>query len=143
MQPNFSLPFYIVTDASTIGVAGYLGQDTLEEASIIQFSRCLRQNERCYTISDIEYIGIIPALKKFSEYIKGNHFIIYTDHECLKWLSSSGKWNSRLTRGTLCLEDHNYTVIPIKGKRNWFSDTFSRAPPDLESEKQYSLKCSN
>lgn len=124
--------------------AGYTGQGDSEEDKIIQFTgRCLRKNERAYIISELECFAIIYTINKFSHYLKGNQFLICTDHQCLQWLTSSCRWNARLTRWALVLQDSQFTIIPIKGRRNWLTDNLSRSPMDMEKEEhiiQYNLQ---
>lgn len=53
VQPNFNKPFYIVVDASTVGVAGYLGQGQIKEKSSIRYTRrILKETERKYSITE-------------------------------------------------------------------------------------------
>lgn len=54
-QPDFTKPFYIVTDSSTVGIAGYLGQRPTEEKDIIKYvSRTLKPNGMKYGVSKLE-----------------------------------------------------------------------------------------
>lgn len=35
---------------------------------------------------------------------------------------------------SIILQDYNFTVVPISGKKNWLTDTLSRAPANLQPE---------
>lgn len=43
VQPDFRKQLYLVTDASSIGVGGYLGQGQLEEKEVLQYARKSRE----------------------------------------------------------------------------------------------------
>lgn len=125
--PDFSLPFYITTDASSIACGATLSQgDSPKDRPIVFFSRTLTTTQqRCSTIQK-ELLAIMMALEAFQPYIYGRKFTIITDHEPLKYLFSLKNPNSRLHQYRLELADMDFKIIYRPGKTNSVADALSR-----------------
>jgi hypothetical protein len=82
--PDFSLPFYIMTDASGVGIGTVIYQLPNGDESKINFilfqARALHKSERNYPVYKKELLGIVFALNHFHQYIWGCRFTLYTDH---------------------------------------------------------------
>lgn len=64
-QPDFDKQFYILVDASSIGIASYLGQGKVEDQDILQCaSRVLKEVERRYFVIDREYVAVVYIVEK-------------------------------------------------------------------------------
>jgi hypothetical protein len=81
--PDFTLPFILETYASRSGVGAVLMQDGRPTAF---HSQALEQKAPAHSIYHKEALAILQALKKWRHYILGNHLIIRTDQQILKFM---------------------------------------------------------
>ena len=129
-RPDYNKVFYLVTDASDIGLGAVLEQDSdlVEEVRhpIAYWSRTLQPREQKYTVTERECLAIVEAVKVFRHYIHGLHFKVITDHNALRWLDNAKDLNGRLTRWSLKLSEYDYEILYRKGKDNANADALSR-----------------
>ena len=79
--PNFSLPFWLYTDASTAGLGAILAQVREgKERIIFCASRSLNQAEKAYPATKLECLAIVWAVAKFRPYLMSIPLEVYTDH---------------------------------------------------------------
>ena len=72
------------TDASGAGVGKVLSvMQKGEELLVAYFSRQLHRAEVNYTSMELEYLGVVAALKHFKVYHEGRKFVLMTDHQAL------------------------------------------------------------
>lgn len=90
--PNFASVFQVEYDASGIGIGAVLSQ---EGKPIAFFSEKLNDARRKYSTYDKEFYAIVRALRHWSHYLLPNEFVLFSDHEVLKFLSAQQKLNSR------------------------------------------------
>ena len=83
--PNFTKPFEVECDASGIGIGGVLSQ---ERHPIAYFSEKLNDAKQKYSTYDKEFYAIIQALWHWRHYLLSQEFVIYSDHEALRYLHS-------------------------------------------------------
>ncbi|PKI53798.1 hypothetical protein CRG98_025804 [Punica granatum] len=81
--PDFSREFVVETDASGIGIGAVLQQGGHPIAYI---SKVLAPKHQALSVYERELFAILYAVKKWSHYLSGRHFIIKTDHQSLKYL---------------------------------------------------------
>lgn len=92
--PDFSLPFYVATDASDVSIGAVLyqlpsGPDHPADICYISFMACSLQASECkYSATKKELLGVVFALTKFHYYLWGCHFDLYTDHCALTFMHS-------------------------------------------------------
>ena len=80
--PDFSKPFYIVTDACGYRVGGVLMQKFENMLHPIGFySRKLKDRETRMSTTDREALAVIETLKHFRYQILGHNIIVLTDHK--------------------------------------------------------------
>jgi transposase InsO family protein len=131
---DFTVPFILETDASSHGLGAVLSQVQNGRTVVIAYaSRTLRPNERSSkTMSSLKLE--LLALKwsvteKFRDYLIGSKFVVYTDNNPLKYLSSAKlgayeqKWASQLA-------DFNFEIKYRPGKQNANADALSRLSSD-------------
>lgn len=129
--PDFKRKFYISVDASFHSVGGYISNDPPPNDKPIEFfSKTLNAAQKNYATTHKELLAIIMAIERFQHYIWGKHFVIYTDHEALKYLFNQTKVGSRLLRWKLQLAEYNFDIIHRKGSQNVVSDCLSRLEPN-------------
>lgn len=126
-SPDFTLPFFIATDASYAGIGSVLYQIMDGTKIYIAFkARALRPSERNYSVNKLEMLGLVYALNSFRQWIYGNKFTVYTDHQAMVSLFSSKKPNPFLSRWMDTINDYNFDVIHLPGVDNVLPDFLSR-----------------
>lgn len=81
--PDYKLPFILETDACGSGVGAVLMQGGWP---IAYFSKSLAPKHQGLSTYEKELMAIVMASQKWFTYLQGNHFIIKTDHQSLKYL---------------------------------------------------------
>lgn len=111
--PDFSKPFWLVTDASNVGIGAQLAQlDNGLLRPVAYFSRTLRKHERNYNTTNKELLAVVASIKKFRIYLQ-NPFTLITDHQAIKWLNTTldpEKEHGRLGRWISYLQSYQFTV---------------------------------
>ncbi|KAK9167080.1 hypothetical protein Scep_002271 [Stephania cephalantha] len=92
-EPGKSLSVY--TDASGIGLGCVLMQ---EGRPIAYLSRGFRPHEVNYPVHDLELAAVVFALKAWRHYLYGERFILYTDHQSLRYIFTQRDLNMRQRR---------------------------------------------
>ena len=72
-------PFILETDASTRGLRAVLAQQQVD-GKVHPIARSLNPAEQKYTITELETLGLVWAVRLFRPYILGHRCIVYTDH---------------------------------------------------------------
>jgi len=90
-------------------------------------SRSLSPAESHYTISELECLALMCAIRDFGPYLIHRPFTVYTDHIALKWLQSFKlSNNNRLVRWALQLQPYRFTIHYKPGKQMGTVDALSR-----------------
>nr|GEX25397.1 reverse transcriptase [Tanacetum cinerariifolium] len=85
--PNFEHVFQVKYDASGLGVGGVLSQ---LNRPISFFSEKLNDTRRRYSTYDKEFYAIVRSLEYWRHYLLPAEFILYSDHQALKFIQVSG-----------------------------------------------------
>lgn len=130
-RPDFSKPFVLQTDASSIGAAAVLYQLDENKRRIISYAS-LRFNatEQKYHINEQECLAMIWAIRKYRPYLEDRHFTLRTDSKAITWLHQFKETRSKLMRWSLLLQEFNFTIEHVPGKHNELPDLLSRNPVD-------------
>lgn len=138
-MPSYGDPFIVQTDASVVGIGAVLSQRVSDTAAadlkpverpIAFISRTLKKHERNYSVTHLELLAVMWALKKFRHYILGTKFIIQTDHIALQTIRNTKEIHSgRMARWVLALQEYEpFEVHYRKGTTNGNADALSRLP---------------
>ena len=129
-HPDFSRPFYVMTDASKYGIGGFVYQidDDQNPRIITMVSRLLKAAEINYSVYERELLGLVYVLKKCRYFLDGYEIYAYTDQQPLTSLKNDlGNAHSRIIRWMLFLEEFNIKALNyIPGQDNTVADTLSR-----------------
>lgn len=120
INPDFNRHFYIQCDASKTGVGAVLFQknDDGSEHPIAYMSKKLNSAQRNYSVTELECLAAVLAIKKFRGYVEGQPFTIITDHSSLKLLMDQRDLSGRLARWSLKLQGFDFSIEYCKGSAN-------------------------
>lgn len=136
-RPDWSQEEFIIeSDASLSGLGCVLLQEINGERRIIEYaSRSLTRSERNYSVTELECLGILFALKKYRPYIEGGYRIrCRTDHRSLTWLMNLRNPTARLQRWVVQLMVYDLVIEYKKGSENHIPDALSRAKNHEDEE---------
>lgn len=124
------MKFGIYTDASRSGLGARLYQyhESNPEAkyTVAYASRSLRGAELNYTITELECLAIVWALRKWHLMLLGRHIVIHTDHRALKFLTSCADDSTRIARWIAFLREFDLDIRHNPGNENIVADALSR-----------------
>lgn len=134
VHPNYTKPFVLQCDASLHGVGAVLAQcdESGDERPIAYMSKKLNKAQRNYTVTELECLAVVLAVKKFRMYIEGHPFKVVTDHASLRWLMNQPDLSGRLARWAIKLQGFSFTIEHRKGSENVVADALSRSFEDAE-----------
>lgn len=97
-----------------------------KELPVAFYSRQLKPAETRYTVSEIECLAAVDAIRHFLIYLDGRSFTLETDHRALEYLLSARLTNKRLMRWALQLQGLNFVIRHRSGVKNANADGLSR-----------------
>lgn len=121
--PDFSVVVELHTDASKTGIGAVLSQ---KGRPIAFFSEKLAGARFRYSTYDIEFYAIVQAIKHWRHYLFHKEFVLYTDHDALKHLSSQGKVSSLHASWIAYLQQFSFVIKHTAGTSNRVADALSR-----------------
>ena len=105
--PELSKIFGVECDASGVCVGAGLSQGG---KPIAFSSEKLNEVRRKYSTYDKEFYAIIRALGHWSHSLYPNEFVLFSDHEALKYLHAQHKLNSCHAKGVEFLQSLNFVI---------------------------------
>jgi hypothetical protein len=123
--PYFTQPFVLECDTSSEGIGAVL----MQNRHLIAFERRkLREPEKLYLIYDKEMLAIMHALAKFRQYLVGGCFVVWTDHNNLRYFLEQWDLNERQQKWVSKVHAYDFDIEYVKGKKNIVVDALSRRP---------------
>ncbi|KAL6473492.1 hypothetical protein MHYP_G00170530 [Metynnis hypsauchen] len=130
--PDFSLPFFLYTDASCSAIGAVLAQKHSNHENVVAYaSHVLTKAERRWSTYDRELWAIVWAVRHFRHYLYKQPFVIITDHKPLVGLRKIPIDNDRTgrrARWALELDSFEWTVLYREGQSHSNADALSRRP---------------
>jgi hypothetical protein len=120
--PDFTKPFEIYTDASTMKLWSVITQGN---RPIVFFSRKLSVTQTKYSVTKIKLLAIVKTLKEFWGMLWGQTVKVYTDHKNLTQ-DALGLTSDRVYHWRLLLEEFAPEIVYIKGIHNTVADAISQ-----------------
>ena len=121
--PDFSKVFEVACDASGIGIGGVLSQ---EGHPVAFFSEKLNEARMRYSTYDRELYAVIQALRYWRHYLLPQEFVLYSDHEALRFLNFQKKLNPRHGKWVEFIQAYTFVLKHRAGTENRVADALSR-----------------
>jgi hypothetical protein len=119
--PDFTKPFEIYTDASTMQLRAVITQGN---RPIAFFSGKLFKVQSKYSVTKIELLAMVKNLKEFLGMLWGQVIKVYTDHKNLT-SDALGLTSDRVYHWQLLLEEFAPKIVYTKGIHNSVADAIS------------------
>lgn len=129
---SVSLETKLYTDASGVGLGAILiqVQENGTNKIVAYASKSLTETEKRYPQSQRESLAIVWAIERFSHFLLGKRFTLFTDNKASEYLfhkkdRTSTRAITRAEGWALRLSMYNFDVKPVAGKEN-IADALSR-----------------
>ncbi|CAA7030667.1 unnamed protein product [Microthlaspi erraticum] len=121
--PDFSQVFELHCDACKLGIGAVLSQ---QGRPIAFYCEKIAGSRARYSTYDVEFYANVQAIKHWRHYLFHQEFILYTDHDVLKKLSSQDKILARHAPWIAYLQQFTFIIKHQSGKTNEVADALSR-----------------
>ncbi|KAG1950296.1 interleukin-1 receptor accessory protein-like 1-A [Pimephales promelas] len=129
-HPDFDEPFILSVDASLDGLGAVLSQVPRGEtkARPVAFaSKTLSTSQRKYPAHRLEFMALKWSVcEKFSHWLKGLSFTVWTDNNPLTYLLTKPKLDACEIRLVSKLASYSFDLKHLPGKKNVVADALSR-----------------
>ncbi|KAE9280847.1 hypothetical protein PF008_g28038 [Phytophthora fragariae] len=136
IYPDYRLPFKLTTDPSKTGLGAVLSQDQGHgDQPVAYASKVNSPTVSNCSISELECLAVVWAVRLFCPHLYGRRFSIVTDHIALKWLMTAKEPVGRLHRWSLTLQEYDFDIQYRPGKENHVADALSRGLVPVTGER--------
>ena len=134
--PDFSLPFEVHTDASSVGLGAVLYQTKDSKQHVIAYaSRGLSKSEKNYPAHKLEFLALKWAVtEKFHDYLYNKKFTVITDNNPLTYVLTSAKLDATGHRWVAALAAFDFDIRYRPGRNAADADQLSRLPGIQEQD---------
>ena len=120
---DFTKVFEVAYDASGVGIGGVLSR---EGHPIAFFSEKLNDVKTRYSTYDKEFYAIVQSLRFWSFYLLSTEFVLFSDHQALRYLNSQKKLNAQHAKWVEFLNEYSSMINHRSGIENKVADALSR-----------------
>lgn len=120
--PDMNQDFGILVNASTIGTAAILPQIKDGRQRVFGFCSKLLRPCEAYTITELEFLTLIHAIRKWRRLLTGWRVHVYSDNQALVYFRNVRYWNNRLYRWNLEIHELEISANYVPGVRNQVAD---------------------
>nr|GEV19978.1 reverse transcriptase domain-containing protein [Tanacetum cinerariifolium] len=121
--PNFDEVFQVECDTSGVGIGGLLSQ---YQRPIALFSEKLNDARRKYSTYDKDLYAIVRSLDTRRHYLLSNEFVLFSDHEALKFINGQHKLKPHHAKWVEFIQAFSFVIRHKVGSNNQFADALSR-----------------
>ena len=89
------------------------------------FSEKLNDAKRRYSTYDKEFYAIVQSLRFWRFYLLPTEFVLFSDHQALRYLNSQKKLNARHAKWVGFLNEYSFVINHRSGIENKADDTLS------------------
>ena len=122
MLPEFSQPFELYCDASKVDIGVVLSQ---HGRPVAYFSEKLSESQAQYSTYHMEFYAVVQAVRHWRRYLFHRKFILYTDHDALKYLHSQDKVSAQCASWSAYLQQFTFVMKHKADVTNRLVDAFS------------------
>lgn len=90
------------------------------------FNEKLSDTKQCYSTYDLKFYAVVRTVHHCLHYLAYKEFILYSNHQAIKYLNSKKKLNDRRARLSAFLDEFNFSFNYKTGESNVVADALSR-----------------
>ncbi|GJY98032.1 RNA-directed DNA polymerase [Tanacetum coccineum] len=121
--PIFDEVFQVECDAFGVCIGGVLSQN---QRPIAFFSEKLNDARRKYSTYDKEFYAIVRSLDTWRHYLLSNEFVLFSDHEALKFINGQHKLKPHHAKWVEFIQAFSFVIRHKVGSDNQVADALSR-----------------
>ena len=139
LMPNSTGHFVLVSDTSKVGCGAALYQKQRAKYHlVVYYSKRLPEAVANYSISELEFTGVMANVAAFKHLLRNANFHVYCDHSALVHILKAKREPPTLRLKMLVenLSEYKFDIYFLKGKEMHISDFLSRHPDDEDSPNE-------